>query len=253
MPLTGKIALITGAAAGIGQGIAAGLAQAGADIIVADLDLAAAAQTAAHIETLGRRALSVQVDVGRQEQVQAMLAQAGELGRLDILVNNAGTETITPLLQIGEAEWDRILTVNLKGAFLCSQAAAATWLADGKGGRIINIGSIAGLTPAKGAPHYAASKGGLHALTRQLALELAPYGVTVNAVAPGVIRNGLSTRHSLADPERARRLEQAIPLGRAGRPRDIAHAVRFLASPEADYITGVVLPVDGGFLLNSAL
>lgn len=249
MRLSGKVAVVTGGGAGIGKGIALRLAEEGADIVIADVDETTARETAAKIEALGRRALVVRTDVSRKDELEAMVQQAGQLGRIDILVNNAGIENITPLLDISEAEWDRILTINLKGVFLCCQVVAAAMIADQKGGKIINIGSIAGEMPPRREPHYAASKGGTHILTKQLALELAPYKINVNAVAPGIVRNGLSTHQSLKDPERAKQIEQAIPLARAGTPRDIANAVVFLASDEADYITGVVLPVDGGVLI----
>ena len=123
-------------------------------------------------------------------------------------------------------------------------------IADGRGGKMVNLGSVAGILPPRREPHYASSKGAVHTLTKQLALELAPHDINVNAVAPGMVRNGLSTHHCLADPERAERIEREIPLGRVGSPRDVANAVLFLASEEADHITGVVLPVDGGFLLS---
>jgi NAD(P)-dependent dehydrogenase (short-subunit alcohol dehydrogenase family) len=250
MRIADKVAVVTGGGAGIGKGIALRLAVEGADIVIVDIDETVARATARKIETLGRRSLVVKADIGRKNEVEKMVVQVSEFGRIDILVNNAGVENISPLLEISEAEWDRILTVNLKGAFLCSQAVAGAMIADQQGGKIINMGSIAGLTPPKGEPHYAASKGGVHLLTKQLAVELAPYKINVNAVAPGIIRNGLSTHQSLADPEQAKQIEQAIPWGRAGSPQDIANAVLFLASEEADYITGVVLPVDGGILLK---
>ncbi len=247
MRLSGKTAIVTGGGAGIGKGLALRLAEEGADIVIADIDEAVAAETAAKIEALGRQARVVKVNVANKAEVEKMVAQ---VGRIDILVNNAGVENITPLLDISEAEWDRIMTVNLKGAFLCSQAVARAMIAAGQGGKIINIGSIAGITPPKKEPHYAASKGGVHVLTKQLALELAAHQINVNAVAPGIIRNGLSTHQSLKEPERAKQIEQAIPWQRAGTPLDIANAVLFLASNESDYITGVVLPVDGGVLLK---
>jgi NAD(P)-dependent dehydrogenase (short-subunit alcohol dehydrogenase family) len=250
MELANKVAIVTGGGAGIGKAIALRLARAGADIVIADIDLAVAVETARQIERLGRRAEVVRTDVTRKDEIEALVAQALEVGRIDILVNNAGVENITPLFEIDETEWDRILNVNLKGAFLCSQVVAGAMTVDGQAGKIVNIGSIAGVMPPKGEPHYAASKGGIHILTKQLAAELAPYHINVNAVAPGVVRNGLSTSQSLADPERADKIAQTIPLGRVGSPQDIANAVTFLASNEADYITGVILPVDGGILIG---
>ena len=249
MRLLSKVAIVTGGAAGIGKGIALRLAEEGADIVIADIDEATARETAAQIEAIGRRALAVRVDVSRKDDVEAMVARASEFGRIDILVNNAGVEYITPLFDVGEAEWDRILDINLKGTFLCCQAVAKAMSEDKRGGKIVNVGSTAGVRSIRREPHYSASKAGVHALTTQLALELALYGINVNAVAPGVVRNGLSTRHSLANEERAEKLQRDIPLGRFGTPRDIGHAVAFLASDDADYITGAVLVVDGGFLL----
>lgn len=247
--LQDKTALVTGGAAGIGKGIALYLATAGADVVIADLDEQAAVAAAAQVTALGRHGVAVPVDVSRRDQVEAMLATAWANAPLDILVNNAGVEYITPLLEVGEDEWDRVLAVNLKGTFLCSQAFARRLVDAGRPGKIVNIGSIAGFNPPRHESHYGASKGGVHALTRQLALDLAPHHINVNAVAPGVVRNGLSTRHSLADAERARRLSQQIPWGRVGTPQDIGAAVAFLASDMADYITGAVLTVDGGYLL----
>jgi len=250
MRLKGKVAIVTGGGAGIGKAIALRLAEKGADVAIGDIDEAAALAVAGQIEALGRRAAVSRTDVTRKPEIEALVAKARQLGPIDILINNAGVEEITPLLEIPEAEWDRTLDTNLKSVFLCSQVAAHQMIADGRGGKMVNLGSIAGIMPPRKVPHYASSKGAVHTLTKQLALELAPHNITVNAVAPGVIRNGLSTHHSLADPERAARIESGIPLGRVGSPRDIAHAVLFLVSEAADYITGVVLPVDGGFLLG---
>jgi NAD(P)-dependent dehydrogenase (short-subunit alcohol dehydrogenase family) len=250
MRLQGKVAIVTGGGAGLGKALAHRLAEEGADVVIGDTDETAAQAVAAHIHALGRRAVAVRADVTRTSEIETVLEEAMQLGPVDILINNAGVEEITPLLEISEEEWDRTLDTNLKGVFLCSQMVARAMIAEGRGGRIVNIGSIAGIMPPRREPHYAASKGAVHVLTRQMALELAPHDITVNAVAPGVIKNGLSTHHSLADPERAERIAQGIPLGRVGAPLDISHAVLFLVSGEADYITGVVLPVDGGFLLG---
>ncbi len=250
MRLEGKVAIVTGGGAGIGKAIALRLAEEGADVAIGDVDETAARAVAGQIEALGRRVAVLRTDVTRKPEIEALVDRARQFGPIDILINNAGVEEITPLLEIPEAEWDRTLDTNLKGVFLCSQVVARHMIADGRGGKMVNLGSIAGLMPPRKVPHYASSKGAVHTLTKQLALELAPHNITVNAVAPGVIRNGLSTHHSLADPERAERIARGIPLGRVGSPQDISHAVLFLVSEEADYITGVVLPVDGGFLLG---
>ena len=250
MRLQGKVAIVTGGGAGLGKAIAYRLAEEGADVVIGDTDEAAAQAVAARIEALGRRAAAVRADVSHASDIEALVERAMRIGPIDILVNNAGVEKITPLLEIPEEEWDRTLDTNLKGVFLCSQSVARAMIAEGRGGKMVNIGSIAGVMPPRNEPHYAASKGAVHVLTKQMALELATHGITVNAVAPGVIKNGLSTHHSLADPENAERIARGIPLGRVGSPLDIAQAVLFLASGEADYVTGVVLPVDGGFLVG---
>ena len=250
MRLEGKVAIVTGGGAGIGKAIALRLAEEGADVVIADVDESAARATAGQIEALGGRGEAARTDVTRKSEIEALVDRAQQLGPIDILINNAGVETITPLLDIPEEEWDRTLDTNLKGVFLCSQVVAGTMIGEGRGGKMVNLGSVAGILPPRREPHYASSKGAVHTLTKQLALELAPHDINVNAVAPGVIRNGLSTHHCLSDPERAERIERGIPLGRVGSPRDVANAVLFLASEEADHITGVVLPVDGGFLLS---
>ncbi len=250
MRLQGKVAIVTGGGAGLGKAIAHRLAEEGADVVIGDTDETAAQAVAAQIQALGSRAAAVRTDVTRKSEIEALVEQAMQLGPIDILINNAGVEEITPLLEIPEEEWDWTLDTNLKGVFLCSQIVARAMIAEGQGGKMVNIGSIAGIMPPRKEPHYAASKGAVHVLTKQMALELAPHDITVNAVAPGVIKNGLSTHHSLADPEQAERIAKGIPLGRVGSPLDISHAVLFLVSEEADYITGVVLPVDGGFLLG---
>ncbi len=250
MRLKGRVAIVTGGGAGLGKAIAHRLAEEGADVVIGDTNETAAQAVVAQIEALGSRAAAVRTDVTRTSEIDALLERAMHFGPVDILINNAGVEEITPLLEIPEEEWDRTLDTNLKGVFLCSQIVARAMIAEGRGGKIVNIGSIAGIMPPRKEPHYAASKGAVHTLTKQMALELAPHDITVNAVAPGVIKNGLSTHHSLADPQQAERIAQGIPLGRVGAPLDVSHAVLFLASGEADYITGVVLSVDGGFLLG---
>lgn len=229
MRLIGKTAIVTGGADGIGKGIVMRLAEEGANIVIADINKTAAEKVAENIKKGDRRAVAVAVDVTSKEQVEAMVNRAQGMGRIDILVNNAGVERITPLLEIEETEWDQILNINLKGIFLCSQAVARIMAKDPCGGKIVNIGSVAGLRPPKREPHYAASKGGVHMLTKQLAFDLAKFQINVNAVAPGPIRNGLGSRHSLADSNRAKEIAQRIPLGRVGTPRDVANAVVFLA------------------------
>jgi NAD(P)-dependent dehydrogenase (short-subunit alcohol dehydrogenase family) len=252
MNLEGKVAIVTGAGGGIGKGIVACLAEAGADVALVDLDRAAAEKAAAQVEAVGRRAMVQACDVtdpgAVAELVDAVVAWGGQV---DILVNNAGVEIIRPVFEITESDWDKTLAVNLKGAWLYAQTVGRTMAQAGKGGRIVNIASIMSEMPAPGEPHYAASKGGVLMLTKALALDLAPYNITCNAIGPGVIKNGLSSKGSLSDPAKAERIAAGIPLRRFGSPRDIGHAVAFLASEEAAYITGVILYVDGGVILAS--
>jgi len=251
MKLEGKVAIITGAAGGIGKGIVLRLAEEGADIVLVDLDREAAQNVAAKVEALGRRALVACTDVSRPESVAEMVSRTLDWGgRIDILVNNAGVELIRPIFEITEADWNKTMDVNLKGAWLCSQAVAKV-MAEAKKGKIINIGSIMSEMPAPGEPHYAASKGGVLMLTKAMALDLAPYNINVNAIGPGVVKNGLSSRGCLSDPAKAEKVVAGIPLRRFGSPRDIGNAVLFLASEEADYVTGVMLYVDGGVILAS--
>jgi NAD(P)-dependent dehydrogenase (short-subunit alcohol dehydrogenase family) len=252
MRLAGKVAIVTGAAGGIGKGIVLRLAEEGADVALVDLDREAAQQTARQVEELGRRSLVLGTNVAAPGPVAEMISGVLEWGgSIDILVNNAGVEIIRPVFEISEADWDKTIDVNLKGAWLCSQAAARVMAGAGRGGRIVNIGSIMSEMPAPGEPHYAASKGGVLMLTKALALDLAPYEITVNAIGPGVIKNGLSSKGCLADPVSAERMRAGIPLRRFGSPRDVGNAVVFLASEEAGYVTGVILYVDGGVILAS--
>ena len=252
MRLEGKVAIVTGAGGGIGKGIVLRLAQEGADVILVDLDQAGAQAVAQEVERTGRRSLVLPTDVSDSTAVGAMVARSLEWGgHIDILVNNAGVELIRPFFEISEGDWDKTIDVNLKGAWLCSQAVAKVMAGAGNGGRIINVGSIMSEMPAPGEPHYAASKGGILMLTKAMALDLAPYDINVNAIGPGVIKNGLSSKGCLSDPESAEKIRAGIPLRRFGKPRDIGNAVVFLSSAEADYVTGVIIYVDGGVILAS--
>jgi glucose 1-dehydrogenase len=252
MRLEGKVAIVTGAGGGIGKGIVMRLAEEGADVVLVDLDHEGAQKVAQQAKNLGRRTMVLGTDVSHYESVAAMVAKALQwAGHIDILVNNAGIELPQPIFEISEAAWDKTIDVNLKGVWLCSQAIARVMSEAEGGGRIINIGSIMSEMPAPKEPHYAASKGGTLMLTKAMALDLAPYDITVNAIGPGVIKNGLSSKGCLSDPGTAERVKAGIPLRRFGSPRDIGNAVVFLASDEADYITGVIIYVDGGVILAS--
>lgn len=246
--LKDKVAIVTGAASGNGRGIALRLAEEGARITVADVSQTGAQETVAMISAAGGEALAVRADVSQKEQVEAMVAATvQQFGAVDILVNNAGVETLIPFLDLPEAEWDRVLAVNLKGPFLCTQAAAKEMIKTGRGGKVVNIASINSAVALVGQAHYVSSKGGLLLLTKSLALELAPHNINVNAVGPGVIETAMTT-NSLSNPARKEMFLNRIPLKRIGQPRDIGNAVLFLASDEADYITGTILYVDGGWL-----
>lgn len=245
-----KVAIITGAGSGNGRGIALRFAEEGADVVIADVMMDGANVTAEMARGLGRRALVTRTDVSQREQVDAMVAQTVEyFGRVDILVNNAGVETIVPFLELPEAQWDKIIAVNLKGPFLCSQAVACQMVAQGTGGKIVNIASINSQIALPGQAHYVSSKGGLLMLTKSTALELAKYKINVNAIGPGVIETAM-TAGSLSNPERRALLASHIPMGRVGQPRDVANVALFLASDESDYMTGTIIYVDGGWLIE---
>lgn len=244
LALEGKAALVTGGSRGIGCAIALELARQGADVAINYARNAeAAAQVVAEIEALGRRAVALLADVGDFDQAAALVdAAVGALGRLDILVNNAGIVRDTLLLRMQEADWDDVLRVNLKGAFNTSKAAVRL-MARQRAGRIINISSVSGLMGQVGQANYSAAKAGLIGLTKSMAREFAARGITVNVVAPGFIPTDMNVA---MDETMRERLRELIPLGRFGAADEVAHAVAFLASNEAAYITGAVLPVDGG-------
>lgn len=240
MQLKGKVALVTGAGCGIGRVIAIHLAQAGAAVVLNYAHSEQGAHSAAEeIRKKGGQAWALQADIAKVEEARKLVSAACQRGqRLDILINNAGIGPRRPFLDMTEDLWDSVMDTNLKGAFFCSQAAVRKMKTLGRG-RIINISSVHAQLTMNDVAVYAASKGGMNALTRQLALDLAPLGITVNAVAPGSVQIEKSTY----DPTlRA----QEIPRGRVGRPSDIAVMVAFLASDAADWITGQVITVDGG-------
>jgi 3-oxoacyl-[acyl-carrier protein] reductase len=246
MSLNGKIALVTGAAQGIGRDIALGLAADGADVAICDVNLEAAQKTAADIEAKGRKSLAVKANVAASADVTAMIDQVVEkLGRIDILVNNAGITRDGLILRMKDEDWDLVLSINLKGAFLCTKAALKL-MTKQRAGTIINIASIVGAMGNAGQANYVASKAGLIGLTKTIAREYANRNVTSNAVAPGFIDTAMT--QALTDQVRAD-LAKQIPLGRLGSSEDVANAVRFLASPSAAYITGQVVHVNGGMYM----
>ena len=241
-----KTALITGAGQGIGRGIAVRLARDGYNIAIADINLNNLAEAAQEISALGVSVLKIEADVSSAHDVQHMIqATVDEFESLDVLVNNAGIYPFTPFMDITEEQWDKVIAVNLKSVFLCSQAAARI-MPDGS--RIIMTSSVASMLGFSGLVHYCASKGGINGLVRALALELAPRQIIVNAVAPGSI---ITPGTSNIDEGSQKATMAKIPLGRLGKPQDIAAAVAFLASEGAGYITGQVLVVDGGWTIQS--
>jgi len=244
MKLSNRVAIVTGAARGIGKAIAVVLAQNGSDVVVADLNIKKAQETADEISKSGRRALPVQVDISSGRQVSDMVNKTLEnFGKIDILVNNAGIIELMSIFDITEKQWDRIMSVNLKGNFLCSRAVLDA-MAKSRSGKIINIASDAGKTGSTlPAAHYAASKAGIICLTKSLARELAPLGIRVNAVSPGLIETDMTG-------DIITQREAKIPVGRVGKPEDVAGAVLFLASDDADYITGEILDVNGGLIMD---
>ncbi len=246
MSLQGKVAIVTGGAQGIGRAIAEGLAEDGADIVVADLDPARSEDAVATIQKLGRRALSVKVNVADWNDAKAMSDQVmKEWGRIDILVNNAGITRDGLLLRMKEEDWNLVLQVNLNGTFHCTKAVLLP-MTKQRFGRIVNIASIVGAMGNVGQANYSASKAAVMGFTKTVAREYASRAVTVNAVAPGFIDTAMTQG---LPPEVKDALQKQIPLGRLGLPSDIAAAVRFLVSDAASYITGQVLHVNGGMLM----
>ena len=247
MNLGGKVAVVTGSGQGIGRQIALTLSSLGASIAVTDINAASAQEVAAEIAGTGVKSISVVGDVSKQEDAANLVDQTlSSFGRIDILVNNAGITRDTLLLRMSASDWDQVMAINLKGAFLCTQAVLRHMLRQ-REGRIINIASVVGLIGNAGQANYAAAKAGLISLTKSTAREGASRGVTANAIAPGFIDTGMTSK--LSDAVKQEFLRQ-IPLGYMGTPGDVANAVAFLASDEARYITGHVLNVDGGMVMS---
>lgn len=245
--LNGKVAVVTGGSRGIGKVICLALGREGADVVILDVLKDALTAAVEEVKGLGVRAMGVEADVTNHDQMVAVAKNvAAEMGGVNILVNNAGISRDDIMLRMAEDKWDQVIAVNLKGVFNCSQAFMRYILKAKSGGRIINIASVVGLMGNRGQASYSASKGGVIALTKTTAKELAERDITVNAVAPGYI----DTQMTQAISEEAKKAALGmIPLGRLGRPEDVANAVLFLASDEAAYITGEVLRVDGGMAM----
>lgn len=245
--LKDKIALVTGGSRGIGRAIALALAEAGADVAVNySGNEAKALEVVAEIEKLGRRGIAIRANVASGEEVEQMVSQVLDtFGKLDILVNNAGITRDNLIMRMKEEDWDQVINTNLKGVFHCIKAVTRPMMKQ-RSGRIINISSVVGVAGNAGQANYVAAKAGVIGLTKTTAKELASRGITVNAVAPGFIETDMTD--VLGDNIREE-LMKAIPLARLGKPEDIARAVRFLASSDAEYITGQVIHVDGGMVM----
>jgi len=246
LDLKGKVAIVTGGAQGIGKSIATQLAQAGANVVVADVMEEVAKSTAQEISQKGSEVISIRVDVSSLSSVEEMVKKTlDKFGRIDILVNNAGITRDGLVMRMKEEDWDLVLDINLKGAFNCIKTVSPIMMKQ-KSGKIVNIASIVGIIGNIGQANYSASKAGLIALTKTCARELASRRINVNAVAPGFIQTSMTERLPAQVKEK---LSSQIPFGEIGKPEDVARAVLFLVSEEASYITGEVIRVDGGMAM----
>lgn len=253
MSFQDKVVIVTGAGSGNGRAIALQFLAQGAKVVIADINVDGANETVS-LSAQSDNAFVVKVNVTKKAEVENMIAQTIEhFGTVDILINNAGIVKFSTFLEIEEEEWDLVHDVNLKAPFLCSQAAAKAMIKSGTRGRIINITSVEAhrIVSSSGhcQPHYNSSKGGLNLLTKAIALELAPHGITVNSVAPGVVETPFTAR-GLENPEIKKWVLDRVPVGRIATPNDIANAVLFLAKPESEYVTGATLFVDGGWTIH---
>lgn len=249
MSVQGKVAIVTGGNSGIGKAIVLELARQGAPVVIDYVaDPAATEDLERQVAALGDRAIGIDADVSKVADVQTLIdAAVHAFGRVDILVNNAGIETRTSILDTTEAQYERVLAINLKSAFFGTQLAAKQMIAQGSGGRIINVSSIHEDWPMTGNTPYCLSKGGMRMLTRTAAVELAPHGIRVVGVAPGAVATPINTG-TMKDPALMQRLDAAIPLARMAEPGEIATVVAFLASDAASYVTACTVIVDGGMM-----
>jgi glucose 1-dehydrogenase len=251
MKLEGKTVVITGGGQGIGQGIAYRLADEGADIVIDYVgNSQAAKETVAKIQEKGRKALAVEADISSVDQIHGLMKQAIDyFGAVDVLINNAGVEKHASIWEASEHDYDLVLNINLKGAYFASQAFVQHRMAVKKPGKIINVSSVHEDLPFPHFTSYCASKGGMKMMMRNLSIELAPYGITVNNIAPGAIETPINTA-LLNDPAKLKALLENIPLGRLGQVSDVAGVAAFLASSDSDYITGTTIVIDGGLTWN---
>jgi L-rhamnose 1-dehydrogenase len=246
----GKTAIVTGSARGIGQAVALGFAREGAGVVVADVREKQGRDTVGEIQRLGSTGIFVRTDVSVASQVNELVEKTLKaFGRIDILVNVAGICPFMDFLEMDEEVWDRVQAVNLKGVFLCSQAAGKAMVEGGVKGRIISVGSISSLVGGAQQAHYTASKAGINMLTASMAIAVGPHGITCNAVLPGPIETDIN-REDLADQDKRAYFINRTPLGRIGQPEDVVGPVLFFASEDSAWCTGSTLVVDGGILVN---
>lgn len=246
--LTDKVAAVTGASRGIGRALAVGLAKAGCRVALGARSVDALKEVAAEIVAMGRKAIPLALDVTQEPQVKAFMAEAVKsLGQLDILVNNAGVFEGTHTLRFSRSDWDQVVAVNLTGTFLCSKEAARHMMKR-RQGKILNMASVLGIRAATDALAYSTTKGGVIQMTKVMALELGPFGIQVNAIAPGLIESEM-TKEFIGDPEQIKLYLTRSPSGRYGKPEDLVGLAIFLASPAAEHITGQTVIVDGGVSL----
>ncbi|MDH6633005.1 UNVERIFIED_ORG: 2-deoxy-D-gluconate 3-dehydrogenase [Lelliottia amnigena] len=244
--LAGKVAIVTGCDTGLGQGMTLGLAQAGCDIVGVNRKIPE--ETAKKVKALGRRFMAIQADLSQQDAIETIVTKAvAEMGRVDILVNNAGTIRREDALSFSEKNWDDVMNLNLKSVFFLSQAVARQFIAQGEGGKIVNIASMLSFQGGIRVPSYTASKSGVLGITRLLANEWAAHGINVNAIAPGYMATN-NTQELRDDDQRSKEILDRIPAARWGNPEDLQGPVVFLASNASDYINGYTLAVDGGWL-----
>jgi len=244
--LDGKVAIVTGSARGLGQAMAIGLAEAGADVALVDiLDMS---ESKSQVEKLGRKCITITTDLSKKESVDYIVKQTVEqLGSIDILFNNAGIIRRAPLIKFSEKDWDDVMNVNIRTLFFLSQAVAKVMIEQGRGGKIVNIASLLSFQGGILVPSYTASKSAVMGLTRLLANELAQHNINVNAIAPGYMATD-NTKALREDPERSKAILERIPVSRWGKPEDLKGVAVFLASPASDYMQGYTVAVDGGWL-----
>lgn len=245
MKLKDKVAIVTGSTRGIGRSIAELFLKEGAKVVINGTDQNKCDEAA---KQLGKNAIGIKADISKSEEINQMIKKTIEkFGKIDILVNNAGIVHFDPFFELSEDQWDKLMDVDLKGTFLCSQKVAKEMVKRGNGGKIINISSVAGFIGFPRLCHYCAAKAGVAELTKEIAIELAPYKINVNSIAPGIIETDM-TKDMIKDTKSLKQLLSRIPLGRVGKPEEIAKVALFLASDDSSYMTGTTVFVDGGWL-----